>query len=168
MTYKMTTKLLALLIAITGLSGCGSDITSSGTISRITYNRSHGSLWGVQFYIDLTKTEIAEARFFCQGETEQTEIYNIPIPAEVWEEVEQAISDLAPSLKEKKKKERLFQSKMQKLDGTEERTLTLTRETENGEKTISYDFPTSEEAAKLENLLEALAQGTADETNTEK
>ena len=142
---------------MTGLSGCGSDITSAGTLSRITFDRSHGSLWGVQLYIDLTETEIVEARFFPQGESEQTEIRNVLIPTEIWEEAEQTVISLTPFLKEKREKKRIFQ----KADGTEERTLTLTWETEYGEKAISYDLPSTEEAAGLETFLEELVKGTA-------
>ena len=155
MTYRTAAKLLAFLIAITGLSGCGRDITSSDSLVRITFDRSHGSLWGNQFYIDLTETEIVEARFFRQGEPEQTESHNILISTEIWEEAEQAVLSLAPSLKEKKEKKRIFQ----KSDGTEERTLTLTWETETGEKTVIYDLPSTENAIALEEYLETLVQG---------
>lgn len=163
MTYRMAAKILTFLIAITGISGCGSDITSSGTLSRITFDRSHGSLWGIQFYIDLTETEIAEARFFRQGETEQTEVSHRSISSEEWAQVEQIVSDLVPSLEEYKEKKSFFGSKMQKMDGGESRTLTLTRRTETGEKTITYRWPSSKEADSLEILLETLAQNTIKE-----
>jgi len=155
MTYRTAAKLLAFLIAITGLSGCGRDITSSDSLVRITFDRSHGSLWGNQFYIDLTETEIVEARFFRQGETEQTEVSCIPLSAEEWTKAEQAVLSLAPSLKEKKEKKGIFQ----KSDGAEERTLILTWETETGEKTVVYDLPSTENAIALEEYLETLVQG---------
>ena len=155
MTYRTAAKLLAFLIAITGLSGCGRDITSSDSLVRITFDRSHGSLWGNQFCIDLMETEIVEAQFFRQGETEQTEVSRIPLSAEEWKKAEQAVLSLAPSLKEKKEKKGIFQ----KSDGTEERTLTLIWETENGEKTVVYDLPSTENAIALEEYLEALVQG---------
>lgn len=157
MTYKITATLLTLLL-LAGVSGCGSSTSAAScdTLSRITYDRSHGSLWGIQFYISLTEMEIKEARFFQPGASEQTEISAVPLDGETWEQVEQAVSNLLPSLAEKREKNSLFG--MKKLDGTEERTLTLTWETENGEKTITYTWPSSEEAAKLEKLLEGLVQ----------
>ena len=156
MTYRMTAKILAALIAITGLSGCSREITSSDPLIYITFDRSHGSLWGNQFYIALAETEIVEAWFFQQGEMEQTEVSHSPLSAEEWKEVEQAVLSLVPSLKEKKEKKGIFQ----KMDGTEERTLTLTWETEHGEKTVIYDFPNTDKAIALEEYLEALAQKT--------
>ena len=154
MIYRMTVKILALLIAITGLSGCGREITSSDPLIYITFGRSHGSLWGNQFSITLTETEIVEARFFPQGESEQTVVSHVPLSAEEWTKAEQAVLSLIPSLKEKREKKGIFQ----KSDGTEERTLSLTWKTEKGEKTITYDFPSSEEAIALEEYLETMVQ----------
>lgn len=158
MTDKIKPLFLTLLF-LAGLAGCGSSSAfapSCGSLSGVIFDRSHGSLWGIQFYISLTETEIKEARFFQPGASEQAEISAVPLDGETWEQVEQAVSNLLPSLAEKQEKNSLFG--MKKLDGTEERTLTLTWKTENGKKTITYTWPSSEEAAKLEKLLEGLVQ----------
>lgn len=158
MTDKIKPLFLTLLF-LAGLTGCGNSSAfapSCSPLSGVTFDRSHGSLWGIQFYISLTEAEIKEARFFQPGASEQTEISAVPLEEKAWEEIEQAVSSLLPSLAEKREKKSLFG--MKKLDGAEERTLTLTWETENGEKAITYAWPSSEEAAKLEKLLEELVQ----------
>lgn len=158
MTDKIKPLFLTLLF-LAGLTGCGNSSAfapSCGSLSGVIFDRSHGSLWGIQFYISLTEAEIKEARFFQPGASEQTEISAVPLEEKAWEEIEQAVSSLLPSLAEKREKKSLFG--MKKLDGAEERTLTLTWETENGEKAITYAWPSSEEAAKLEKLLEELVQ----------
>ena len=158
MTYTGIAKILALLIAITGLSGCGREITSSDSLIYIAFDRSHGSLWGNQFNIALTETEIVEAQFFPEGASEQTEVSHMPLSAEEWTKAEQAVLSLVPSLREHKEKKGLFG--MKKADGTEECILTLTWKTKQEEKTITYDFSSSEEALALEEYLEALVQDT--------
>lgn len=147
-----------------GLTGCGeAKLPADTTLNRVTYDRSHGSLWGVQFYIDLTETEIVKTHFFRPGEGDLTEVSSVPITAEQWKQVEEALLSLAPSLTVKKG-EKLGFFKKQKLDGAESRTLTLTWEIENKEQTISYDWPSNDEADALEELLEAMAQATVSRT----
>jgi len=154
-SIKSTAKMLPLIIVITILGGCQST-TTYDDLTRMTFERSHDSIWGIQFYIDMTETEIIEARFFHPGETEQTEILNAPISAETWREIEQAVISLEPNLKEEKKG--LFQGNTKKLDGTEKRVLTIAWKTEDGEKTINYSYPATDEAIALEEYLETLVQ----------
>ena len=163
MTGRIFALMLTLVIAA-GLTGCGeAELPADTALTRVTYDRSHGSLWGVQFYIDLTETEIVRTHFFRPGEGELTEVSHVPVTVAQWKQVEQRILSLAPSLIVKKgEKIGLFQN--QKLDGAESRVLTLTWEKDNQQQTINYDWPADAEADALEELLEMMVQETVSQT----
>ena len=160
MTGRIITLVLMLTLAA-GVIGCGTKEPQEDiSLCRVTYDRSHGSLWGIQFYIDLTETEIVRTHFFPAGEGTLKEVSHIPVTAEQWKEIEQKILTMAPSLTVKKG-EKLGFFKKQKLDGAESHTLTLTWEKNNKQQTISYDWPNTAEAAALEELLETMAEAGA-------
>ena len=162
----MTGRIIAVMLMLTfmtGSTGCGTkDLSADISLRRVTYDRSHGSLWGNQFYIDLTETEIVSTHFFPEGEGNLKEVSYIPVTEEQWEELEQRIFTMVPSLKVKKG-EKLGFFKKQKLDGAESRTLTLTWEKKNKQQTISYDWPDTAEAADLEELLEMMVREGVDQ-----
>ena len=162
MTGRIITLALT-LIFVAGLTGCGeTELPADTSLVRVTYDRSHGSIWGIQFYIDLTETEIVRTHFFPAGEGTLKEVSHIPVTAEQWKEIEQKILTMAPSLTVKKG-EKLGFFKKQKLDGAESRTLTLTWEKNNKQQTISYDWPNTAEAAALEELLEVMVREAVDQ-----
>ena len=165
--FDMTGRVIAWMLILTltaGLTGCGeTELPADTSLVRVTYDRSHGSIWGIQFYIDLTETEIVRTHFFPAGEGTLKEVSHIPVTAEQWKEIEQKILTMAPSLTVKKG-EKLGFFKKQKLDGAESRTLTLTWEKNNKQQTISYDWPNIAEAAALEELLEVMVREAVDQT----
>ena len=156
--------MMVTLALAAGLTGCGeAKLPADTSLARVTYDRSHGSLWGIQFYIDLTETEIVRTHFFPADEGTLKEDSHIPVTDEQWKEVEQRVLTMAPSLAVKKG-EKLGFFKKQKLDGAESRTLTLTWEKNNKQQTISYDWPNTAEADALEELLEMMVQETVSQT----
>lgn len=146
---------MASVCLFTMMVGCASK-NSTETLSKITFDRGHGSMWCHQFYIEVTENEIVCARYFPEGSSEQTTCQHIPITAQQWNELVAAVRALEPELKEDQPSlwQKLFNS--QKADGGEYRKLTLSRKTDGSEESVAYQWPASAAARELEALLEAL------------
>ena len=152
---KKIAMLMAAACLLTMMVGCASE-SSPGTLSKITYDRGHGSMWGNQFYIEVTEDEIVCARYFSEGSSEQSTCQHIPITAQQWQELTAAVQKLEPELKKDQPSELQKLFKSQKLDGGEYRKLTLSRKTDRSEESVVYQWPASAAAQELEVLLEAL------------
>ena len=146
---------LAVFLAAGLLAGCGKEELSEENLSGITYNRSHGSMWGVQFYIDITEDEISYTHFFLPEEYEMIEGEAEEITKEEWEKIKNSVMEFLPDLEEKKSGGFL---EGMVLDGGEEKSLTLTWETEKGEKEIEYIWPGGEAFDEFEKFLEDFAK----------
>ena len=143
------------------LTGCGEAETpdpETATLCRVVFDRGHGSMWGVQFYIDVCPEEILRTCYFEaeDPDMELKEEENLPITEEQWEEIKNAVLKLEPNL-EKEKKPKAKGTK--KLDGGLYHNLTLVWEQGNEKQEICYKWPSCEAAEQLEDLLEELVHG---------
>ena len=144
-SIKRKLRLLSIFIVVALLlSGCGAKRNSD--ITTIKFNRGHGSMWGNQFYINLSPTQIVTARYIPEGSWDLVTVEQIPIPDAQWQQIKSAVEQLPL------KKARTDIWEKQKLDGGEFRELTLVR----GTKEVTYDWPNTPEAQQLEQLLETL------------
>ena len=125
------------------LAGCSSK---DNGVTKITFNRGHGSMWGNQFYIELQATEIVQARYIPEGQSELVTLEHIPITDAQWQTLKSTVEQLPLE------KTRTDIWEKQKLDGSEFRELTLVR----GKKEVTYYWPNTPEAQQLEQLFETL------------
>lgn len=142
------------LILLTGLSACHAK--DDPVLSGIIFERSHGSMWGNQFYIDINASQIKQLSYVSKDTLELDTHRSIPILPEQWQALEDAVMLL--DLQEDKTawKDSLFGS--HKADGGEYRKLTLLWRNGNDEKEIHYLWTQSQQAEILESLLEQLAE----------
>ena len=126
------------------LSGCGAK--RNGEITAIKFNRGHGSLWGNQFYIEISPQEIVTARYIPEGSWDLVTVEHLPITDDQWQSIKNTVEKLPLE------KARTDIWEKQKLDGSEFRELTLVR----GKKQTLYAWPNTPEAQQLEQLLETL------------
>ena len=139
------------------LCGCSVAEETPDTVTRVIFERGHGSAWGNQFYMDVCTDEILQARYFRPDDPggELMEESGRPITSEQWEQILSAVEELAPSLVPERKPlwQRLF-GRGEALDGTEFHHLTLYA---SDDDSVRYEWPKNEQAAALEALLEQLA-----------
>lgn len=119
---------------------------NTGTPAAVIFERGHGSVWGNQFYIVVTAERIVCARYIPEGSSELVQVEAVAIEQAQWQQILELLA-LQPL-----QKKRLL-SGGNKLDGGEFRTLTLVDETG---KQISYNWPQTETAGQLEQLLTGL------------
>ena len=141
--FKICTLPLFMMVAWI-LSGCGAK--ANGEITKIIFNRGHGSIWGNQFYIELSPEEIVTARYISEDTLDLVTAEHIPITESQWQNIKNTVEQFPL----KKAKKNIWEK--QKLDGGEFRELTL----ERGGKKIAYLWSDTEEARQLELLLETL------------
>ena len=163
---------LLLIPMLISLGGCAEKNIIDETPVRIIFNRTHGSVWGAQLYMDICPEEITTARYFTDRSVSWDQQYseNVPITEEQWNAVEAAVNDLRPLLEEVKKPsllKRIISSRHPTVDGPLTRRLTLVFETGDELLSIEYDCPHSDQTTALEQLLEELA-ALIDETNSNK
>ena len=87
MKYKIPIVILIVLITAAGLIKYKTPNLFENEpkkLSHITYDRNHGSLWGIQFHIEMNEKEIIYAHFFQPGENDLTELYSAGITQEQW------------------------------------------------------------------------------------
>lgn len=161
MKIKILTGLLLLPMLLT-LGGCAEKSSVTGTPIRVIFDRGHGSMWGVQFYMDVCPEEITSTRYFgedsADGDQESRE--NVPITAEQWSKIEAAVAELVPQLEEVDQPsllKRILGSGTSKLDGGLYRKLTLAYRSGDETVQVEYNWPQSSQADALEQLLEELA-----------
>jgi len=137
------------------LTACGQVDTA---LAGIQFERGHGSAWGNQLYVEIYPQEIAIVRFFPEGAAQQVTREHIPITAEQWQQLRQAVEQL--KLQEKRSSWLDKRFGHSKLDGGEYRNLTLVWQT--GKKVVrtDYHWPQTAQADILETLLEQLAAST--------
>ena len=163
MMKRPTALLLALtaLIAAMLLTACTFDMENA-ELTQVTFTRGHGSMYGSQFSITVTKDEIVYASFFPEeGANDPTEVFGAPIDQAQWESIADLVGKMSPKL-EKDSSDTFFgkiinKIKPQMLDGGEFRKLTLTLTIGDKEETIPYLWPQGEDAEALEALLEKIA-----------
>lgn len=160
---------LLLIPMLISLGGCAEKDITDATPVRVIFNRTHGSVWGDQFYMDICPEEITSTCFFSKinFSNEQVVQENVSITAEQWSAVEAAVTDLRPLLEEVKKPsllKRIISSRHPTVDGHLTRRLTLVFETDDEPLSIEYNCPHSDQTTELEHLLEELA-ASIDTTN---
>ena len=152
------------ILLILVLPGCGREaaLPESAELIQVSLERGHGSTWGNQFRITLTPEEILEVSQFPDRATDYQTDYNIPIPPETWQEIEEITLELAPGLTEAKEPgflEKLVDKiKPPEVDGGEYRILKLTWESEGKSEEITYIWTGSPRELTLEEHLEDLAK----------
>ena len=139
-------KILAAVLAFGALLLSGCSAKRNQELTAISFNRGHGSMWGNQFYIEISPVEIVTARYIPEGSWDLVTVEHLPITDAQWEKIKSAVEQLPLE------KARTNIWEKQKLDGSEFRELTLVR----GKKEVTYYWPNKPEAQQLEALLEAL------------
>ena len=157
---KHILELVGCMLLCTALTACTQE---QATLSGILFDRGHGSAWGNQFYIEVYPEEIAVMRHFPNGAQEQTVSEHIPITAEQWQQLTEAIENLQLQKKSTPWWKKLFTSSRQ--DDGEYRNLTLGWETGGKTAQTAYQWPQSTQANALEALLEQFA-ATAAQANS--
>ena len=126
------------------LSGCSAKRNQE--LTTICFNRGHDSMWGNQFYIEISPEEIVIARYIPEGSWDLVTVEHLPITDDQWQSIKNTVEKLPLE------KARTDIWEKQKLDGSEFRELTLVR----GKKETLYAWPNTPEAQQLEQLLETL------------
>ena len=139
-------KVIAIVLIFGALLLAGCYTQETGEITKIKFNRGHGSLWGNQFYIEIQETEILRAEYIPEGSGELVTAEHLLITQDQWQRIKSAVEDLPLE------KARTNIWEKQKLDGSEFRELTLVR----GKTETTYYWPNTPEAQQLEQFLEAL------------
>lgn len=150
-----------MMFMLTSCSGEKGDVS----LNRLVFDRGHGSMWGNQFYIEVTETEIVYAAYFPEGASEQTTCQNIPITEETWASIVSAVDTLKPELVKDTPTlwEKLAGSRKQ--DGGEYRKLTLSWQTSSNTEDVLYKWPASSAATQLETLLQSLLENAESTEN---
>ena len=134
-----------------------SDIAA---LERVIFDRGHGSVWGNQFFTELTAAELVITRFFDPADPTRTLLTrtNQALAPEEWPQLTAAIAALLPHLPTAKHRFRLFARKPfpAAADGTAYRKLTLFFRSGRKLRTISASMPDCPEANAFEQLLEHL------------
>ena len=139
-------KILAAVLAFGALLLSGCSAKRNQELIAISFNRGHGSMWGNQFYIEISPVEIVTARYIPEGSWDLVTVEHLPITDAQWEKIKSAVEQLPLE------KARTNIWEKQKLDGSEFRELTLVR----GKKEVTYYWPNIPQAQQLEALFEAL------------
>lgn len=141
-----------------------SSILEECTLTRVMLERRHGSVWGVQFYVDVCPREVTLIRYFPREDPggELAVDKHIPLTSQRWDEIVEAVAQLRPQLSPVPKPTfwaRLTQARKGRyrvLDGVGYHHLALTWQAEGHPHEVRYDWPGSEQAKTLETLLERL------------
>lgn len=144
--------LIAALLCITGLTACAPR--EAPVLTGITFERGSGSVWGNQFYIQVTPEKIAVLEYVDADSGELMTLKDLPILPQQWEQLERAVLGLDLEEKRSGWKDKLLEGMV--LDGGDFRNLTLTHKT--GEKEVSTAYQWSSQASALEAMLETLAE----------
>lgn len=136
-----------LVLLCTGLFGCHRQPQRMELV-EIRFERGHGSSWGSQFLIVLNSREIVSLTRVSPQTRELETTEHIPITEAQWQAVVAAIPQMQPQ------KAKLSGNNV--LDGGLYRTITLLWQDAKGRThPVSYRWPSTEEAARLETQLEA-------------
>lgn len=119
-------------------------------VTKLTFDRGHGSAWGNQFYIELSPEEIVILRYIPEGSAELETREHIPIREDTWKQLQTHLEALTLEEETVSLWQRLFGSK--KLDGGAYRRLILSYE----DRAVTYRWPEGGDA--LEAFLETLAK----------
>ena len=154
---------IPLLLLLAGCSGAKSPDLGAAALKRVIFDRGHGSLWGIQFYIDVCPDEITIVRYFSKDMegSDLIEKTNLPITSEDWKELEDVLGEMKFTLEpiESPSFWKRFRAKLKEqtmLDGGEFRKLILTWEMDKDAQEIEYKWPGGHEAEALEVLLEEM------------
>lgn len=151
----MIAGLASCVLCCTVFAACTQE---DATLSGIIFERGHNSAWGNQFYIALYPDEIAIARYFPEGATDEVVREHIPISSEQWSLLEETIHSLALKEKNTPWYKKLFDHFKQ--DGSGYRNLSLIWDTKNEAITKTYQWPQDLQANTLEALLEQLVEAS--------
>lgn len=149
--------LSGLLLPLMLFGGCQlkqPSVPENAQLSQIQFDRGHGSMWGIQFYIDVCPTQINRAQYILPGTSEQLDLEPTPITDEQWAQLRDAVDALVPQLEPAKNT-----GSSHKLDGTEYRSLTLVWTADGKDTAVQYNWPQTDQASQLEHLLESLIPG---------
>lgn len=148
MKLQIIAAVSAFLLLLSGCNGKEDD-----AVTGIKFERGHGSVWGNQFYIEISDDEIVTARYIREGTGELVTEEHIPIT----DAQRQTIRTVAQQLPLEKERTQLWGKR--KADGTEFRKLTLIC----GTKETVYRWPNTPEANQLEQLLESMVKNETEE-----
>ena len=155
---------MVLLVAMLFCTGCSGQTPQQKELVRVVFARGHGSTWGNQFRVEICPSEVSYAHFFTRGKegNEFHELTEVPIEADVWEQVEPAALQLLPQLQIKKAPglwERLQQRFGPKtVDGGEWKKLKVTWLVNGELQETEYIWTSCAEADAFELLMEKVAQ----------
>lgn len=143
-------------------TGCSSRQPSGGAVlAGVIFERGHDSMWGDQFYIEVSENQIDTLRCIGGSDAELQEYTQLPITRAEWRQITSAAHGLIPELETEKEPgffEKLFGGSFEKTDGTGWKKLKLIWRTGAQKETISYIWPDGAAAGKLETLLLELAE----------
>ena len=151
------------LLLLLAMSSCSKNKVPSQETDRpvrVVFERGHGSVWGVQFNMDVGPQEIYHTDYFPAND-EKPELISaegVPITEEQWDALEEAVFALAPHLEPEKEPGILKQLLGSKtvVDGGLYRKLTLVWQSGSKETETTYGWPDHANADVLEKLLEQL------------
>ena len=142
---RLTAVLLLFLLSLTACAQKEVD----GEVTKLIFDRGHGSAWGNQLYMEICPQEITLLRKVgADGALHTWE--NLPVSAENWEQLEAILKNISLEKESVSLWQSLFAS--QKRDGGLYRNLTLVY----GEKQLRCQWPADD--GGLEAFLELLAQ----------
>ena len=159
---------LLLLLPMLLLGGCGKTEEPPvpqpyGELKAIMYSRTHGSMYGYDFYMKLMPEEIDFTDYFVESEAFVKE--HVPVEESHWRQAEALMLEALPNLWEAQPEkeptfwQRLFPRKEEPfmLDGGDSRDVMLVWKTEEREIIVGYSCPGGSTTA-LEEYLMQLAQ----------
>ena len=143
-------------------SGCGKAAQPSpdtAELVRVVFDHGHGSMWGVQFFVDVKQTEIASVSHFIMvnDKAEYVTETGLPLAADRWDAIKNAVEELYPDLRPADSAKKKLFGGQQKLDGAEYRKLMLFWKQGDAVEEISYLWPDCDAADALEQVLESIA-----------
>lgn len=164
---------LALLFLLSALTGCSptapgkpslTPTSESGTLARIEYSYASGTMAYTGFGIDVEPSRIVSAEYWPHEDweaSEMTEIADVAITPEQWQELDAAVRDILEKLepirftKETSLAEDLG---LEILDGGDKFTFALTWEKDGAQARVEYYSPRDRRFQTLTTLLKEMAE----------
>ena len=142
-----------------------------GTLVKVIYHRVRVVILGEDFYIELSPEEVICANYWPRDDSVEfqlTTVEHLALSEEQWKEVEAAMLDLYPVMEPRSGEasspflqlvKKLLQKGMPVQDGGDRDDLTLIWETEEGQRTVQYYWPSDSRVLTLTELLRGLVEG---------
>lgn len=173
-TARKLSGALALLLLLSAMAGCSpassgtpsaTPDTDPGTLVRIEYSYSSGMVAHTAFSIDVEPSRIVTARYWPYEDweaDEMTELADVAIAPEQWQELDAVVQELADSLKPVVPLAELADSVLPDMlmvqDGGDTFAFALTWEKDGEQTRVQYSHPSDRRFSTLAALLEELAE----------